>query len=148
MKSFAAAILTVSLLSACSSPGVSRDDENIIIKAMYAQVQSVEPITLSSEVNTNAAAGAVVGVLDNADGNREEMIGGAVVGALIGGLFTKLAEGSNEAYQYNLYSEQEGHFSIVQKELINTQSECVHVRIAGEVSVQPAPESYCYSDDM
>jgi len=148
MKSLTAAILTVSFLTACSTPGVNRDDENIIVKAMYAQVQSVEPITLSSEVNTNAAAGAVIGVLDNADGNREEMIGGAVVGALVGGLFTKLAEGSNEAYQYNLYSEQEGHFSIVQKELVDVQSQCVHVRIASEVSVQSAPESYCYSNGM
>ena len=76
-----------------------------------------------------------VGVIDELDGNHEDMITGGLAGALVGGLFTALFEGSNIAYEYTLNSKVEGEFSIIQKEKIDTKTGCVKVRISNKASI-------------
>ena len=60
-------LIVVLLLSGCASQGVDRNDQNQIIKRYYASVESMQPVTLSSEVGT----GAGFGFVDNLDGNTE-----------------------------------------------------------------------------
>lgn len=86
-------LIMVILLSGCASPGIDRADQNQVVKRYYASVESMQKVTLSSEVGTGIAAGAGFGFVDSLDGNKEEMIGGAIVGGLVGGLFTALFEG-------------------------------------------------------
>ena len=86
-------LIMVILLSGCASPGIDRADQNQVVKRYYASVESIQKVTLSSEVGTGIAAGAGFGFVDSLDGNKEEMIGGAIVGGLVGGLFTALFEG-------------------------------------------------------
>lgn len=133
------------LLAGCSSTGVDRNDQNSIIREFYANVTSMKEVELSSEVGVGIASGAIVGVLDEADGNSEDMIAGGIAGAFIGGLFTALFEGGNTAYQYQLTSQYEGSFALVQKEQVDTQSGCVKVKVANQVTVSPAPSHMCDS---
>lgn len=136
-------LLIVVLLNGCATQGVQRADQNIIKKEFYASVKAVKQVELSSEVKTGIVGGATVGVIDELDGNHEDMISGALAGALVGGIFAALFEGSNVAYEYTLYSESEGDFAIIQKEKINTLTECVKVKVGSKASLLAAPTDKC-----
>jgi len=144
-KSFVAVLII--LFSGCSSTGVDRAEQNTMIKEYYASVISIEKVELSSEVKTGFVTGASIGLLENLDGNHEDMIIGSVVGAFIGGLFTAIVEGGNEAYQYQLTSIQDGDFTLIQKEEIDTSSQCVQVRFAKEVSITPVSKEMCIPEE-
>ena len=99
----------------------------------------------SSNVKTGIAAGSAIGFVDELDGNHEEMIAGALAGALVGGIFTAIAEGSNDAFEYSLRSEQEGSFTLIQKEQVDINSGCVEVTIASEAHLKGVDSSHCRS---
>lgn len=136
-------LLGLLFLGGCATQGVDRADQNVMIKRFYAKVTSVQPVKLSSNVKTGIAAGSTIGLVDQLDGNHEEMIAGAVAGALVGGLVTAISEGSNDAFEYSLRSEQEGSFTLIQKEQITDQSDCVEVTIASEAHIKEVDSSYC-----
>ncbi|MFT5756844.1 MAG: outer membrane lipoprotein SlyB [Alteromonadaceae bacterium] len=136
-------LLTVALLSGCATQGIDRKDQNHVIKEFYASITSVKQVQLSSEVKTGIVGGAAIGFLEELDGNHQDMIAGALAGAVIGGFFTALFEGSNEAYEYALYSENEGNFAIIQKEKINQRTGCVKVRIGSKTSILPVLKDKC-----
>ncbi|AXT70661.1 MULTISPECIES: hypothetical protein [Vibrio] len=136
-------LLTLILLSGCSSQGIDRAEQNHISKEFYANVESYEQVKLSSNVKTGIVSGSVVGVIDEVDGNHEDMIAGGLAGALVGGLFTAVLEGSDTAYKYSLRSDEEGQFTLIQKELIDMTTGCVSVRVVDKVTISPAPEGSC-----
>ncbi|AQP98672.1 hypothetical protein H5119_19715 [Pseudoalteromonas sp. SG45-5] len=140
MKKYLIAVL---LLSGCASQGVDRNNQNHIVKRYYASLQSVQKVTLSSEVGTGIAAGAGFGLVDSLDGNTEDMVGGAIVGGLVGGLFTALFEGGNTAYQYNLYAAKEGEFTVIQKQKLDNSTQCVVVNAGEKVTLEPVDNKYC-----
>lgn len=136
-------LLTLILLSGCSSQGVARVDQNEIIKEFYASIESINQVKLSSHVKSGIAGGAVIGVIDELDGNHEKMIAGGIAGAFIGGLFTALSEGSNKAYEYTLTSESEGEFRLIQKKLIDINTGCAQVRVSSKTSITTALKENC-----
>jgi hypothetical protein len=85
-------------------------------------------------------------VVDELDGNHEDMIAGGIAGSLVGGLFTALFEGSNKAYEYQLKSESEGEFTLIQKEKIGIHTGCAKVRISGKASIYAALKEKCTVD--
>ncbi len=136
-------LLTLMLLSGCASQGIDRAEQNHLIKEFYANVESYEQVELSSNVKTGIVAGGTAGVIDELDGNHEDMIAGGLAGALVGGLFTAILEGSDEAYKYSINSDEEGTFTLIQKELIDIKTGCVSVRVSNEVTISPAPKESC-----
>ncbi|GLX78815.1 hypothetical protein tinsulaeT_21550 [Thalassotalea insulae] len=138
-------LLPLLLLSGCATPGVDRAEQNHVVKEFYASVQSVKAVTLSSDVKTGVLVGAGVGVIDELDGNSEDMVAGGIAGALVGGLFTAIFEGSDEAFEYSLHNKEQGQFTLVQKEQITKNSQCVKVRVANKASISPVANSYCNS---
>lgn len=136
-------LISLILLSGCSSTGVDRSNQNEIQKEFYASIKSVKPVQLSSEVATGVVGGATVGVIDELDGNHEDMIAGGLAGAIVGGLFVALFEGSNQAFEYQLKSEREGEFTLIQKEKIDIKTGCVKVRVASKTSLFPTLKAHC-----
>ena len=110
-------LLVTAFLTGCSTSGVERSEQN--------------------------KGGAVVGVIDELDGNHEDMIAGGIAGALVGGLFTALFEGSDIAYEYKLKSESEGEFTLIQKERIDIQSGCGKVKIGSKATIKEALKINC-----
>ena len=136
-------LLSALLLTGCASQGIDRNEENQIIKEFYAAIESVTPVTLSSEVNTGIVTGAGMGVLDQIDGNTEEMIAGGIIGAFIFGLFTAIFEGDDQAYKYHLNSDTLGIFDVVQKQQISESVRCVKVRSGKTVELIAANTENC-----
>jgi hypothetical protein len=136
-------LLGALLLTGCATQGVDRNEENQIVKEFYASIEYFTRVTLSSEVNTGIVAGAGIGLLDSLDGNREDMISGAIVGAIIFGLFTAIFEGNNDAYKYHLNSKTHGAFDVVQKKKIPESVSCVKVRSSKKVELIAANVESC-----
>jgi hypothetical protein len=137
-------LLALVFLNGCASQGVDRADQDVITKSFYASIESVKEIKLSSNVKTGIAAGAAIGFVDELDGNHEDMIAGSIGGALVGGLFMAIFEGSNKAYEYKLYSESEGEFTLIQKKLIDIDSGCGNIRVSGKTSISAASKGNCH----
>lgn len=143
------AFIVLLLLTGCASgPGIDRAEENIIVTEFYAQVQSTKRVQLSSEVKNGMMVGAGVGIAEELDGNHEDMVSGAIAGALVGGLFTALFEGSDEAYEYQLFAQRQGAFSIVQKEQLPNDTQCVKVRVADKATLEKAPNQWCENNEL
>ena len=136
-------LLCALLLTGCATSGVDRKDENQIIKEFYAVIVSVTPVTLSSNVKTSMAVGAGVGAIDQLDGNHENMIAGAIVGAIISGVFTSIVEGDDNAFQYQLHSTTQGTFTVIQKQMIPESVSCVKVRSSKAVALIEASAEHC-----
>ncbi|MGB1293822.1 MAG: hypothetical protein ACPG5Z_16890 [Pseudoalteromonas sp.] len=143
------AFIVLLLLTGCAAgPGIDRAEENRIVTEYYAQVQSTKPVQLSSDVFNGMMIGATVGVIDELDGNREDMIAGGIAGALVGGLFTALFEGSDEAYEYQLFTQKQGEFWVVQKEQLPSDTQCVKVRVADKATLVKAPNQWCENNEL
>ena len=136
-------LLCLALLSGCATQGINRVDQNEILKEFYASVHSTKQVKLSSEVKTGIIGGTVIGIIDELDGDHEDMIAGGLAGALVGGLFTALFEGGNKAFEYILYSQNEGGFTIIQKEKISILTGCVKVRLGSKVSISSVSKDNC-----
>ena len=136
-------LLIAVFITGCASQGIDRAEQNIITKEFYASIQSVKQVELSSSVKEGIAGGAMIGFIDEMDGNHEDMIAGGIAGAIVGGIFTALFEGSNKAYEYALNSENEGDFTLVQKELVESDSKCVKVRVSKNVSISAVAAENC-----
>jgi len=143
MKKLLLIILPILLVSACSSSGFDREQQNRMIKTFYANVQTITPIQLSSQVEGAAATGAVIGITENVDGNGGDMIAGGVIGALFGGIFTSILEGGNDAFQYELSSSTEGNFSVVQKDKVSHIGGCVLVKQSDKLYLEAVDSRYC-----
>lgn len=145
MYKFILMFVCVSVLSGCATPGVDRDKQQKIIQEFYASVIEVKPVTLSSNLGTGVLVGAGVGILDESDGNSEDMIAGGIAGALIGGLFTAISEGSNEAFEYSLHNIQRGNFTLVQKDSLMPNVTCVKVNVSNIATITAVQDSFCAS---
>lgn len=131
------------LLTGCATQGVDRANENVLSEQFYASVVSVRDVELSSQVKTGVLVGGAAGVIDELDGNHEDMIAGGLAGALVGGLFTALFEGSDDAYEYTLDAGDRGEYTLVQKDKLAPETQCVKVLVSGKTTLEPAPLSQC-----
>ncbi len=130
------------MMSGCATPGVDRAEQQKLIQEFYASVVDVTPVTLSSNVGTGVLVGAGVGILDESDGNSEDMIAAGIAGALIGGLFTAITEGSDEAFEYSLFNAERGSFTLIQKEHL-IDARCVKVRVADIATINVVDSAFC-----
>ncbi|CAM4134199.1 hypothetical protein [Pseudoalteromonas ostreae] len=143
------AFIVLLLLTGCAGgSGIDRAEENIMVTEFYAHVKSTKRVQLSSEVKNGMIVGAGVGVIEELDGNHKDMISGTIAGALVGGLFTALFEGSDEAYEYQLSAQRQGAFSIVQKEQLPDDTQCVKVRVADKATLEKAPNQWCENNEL
>lgn len=99
MKKVVISVLALAMIG-CASDGLDRRNKNSTMQISYGKVQSVEEIDLQSEAGKGTAIGGLWGLAANSRGNSTDMARGVAVGALIGGLTTKIAEGSSQAWGY------------------------------------------------
>ncbi|GAA6206638.1 hypothetical protein [Thalassotalea sp. SU-HH00458] len=128
-------ILFSMLITGCSTNGVNRDNQNLVIQEYYAEVSHRKEVQLASDVPSGIIGGSIIGALDQADGNSDDIISGAIVGAVFGGLFTRLSEGDSKAYEYHLYTPELGAFTLIQKQKVDITSGCLLVSVSSITQV-------------
>tara|TARA_R110000751_G_scaffold15290_5_gene49464 strand:+ start:31766 stop:32239 length:474 start_codon:yes stop_codon:yes gene_type:complete len=131
-------------LTACAnSQHVDHQAKNQFVTEFYAWVENVEKIKFKSYVGEGTAIGAVDGLLSNARGNRQDMLAGAIIGGLFGGLLTALMEGDTTGYEYQLAAVDGDLVSVIADDKSAEQGQCVSVRVAGDVRIRLEPMGMC-----
>ena len=134
----------VIFLTGCANSNyVDHQAKNQFVTEFYAWVENVEKIKFRSYVGEGAAIGAVDGLLNNARGNRHDMLAGAIVGGLFGGLLTALFEGDTHGYEYQLAAVDGDLVSVIADNKSAEQGQCVSVRVAGDVRIRLEPMDAC-----
>jgi hypothetical protein len=132
----ASTILGIFFLSACANSNhVDHQAKNQFVTQFFAWVENVEKIKFKSHVSEGAAIGVVDGLLNNARGNSQDMLAGAFIGGLFGGLLTALFEGNTNGYEYQLAAVDGDIVSVIAEYKAAEQGQCVSVRIAGDVRI-------------
>lgn len=131
-------------LSACANSNyVDHQAKNQFVTEFYAWVENVEEVKFKSYVKEGAAIGAVDGLLNNVQGNSEEMLIGVIVGGLFGGLITALLEGDTRGYEYQLAAVDGDLVNVISDYKTAEQGQCVSVRVAGDVRIRLVPMAAC-----
>jgi hypothetical protein len=142
--SLASVTLCGGLLAGCAnSEHIDHQAKNQFVTEFYALVEDVEKVKFKSHVAEAAAIGAADGFLHNIHGNRDNMLGGALIGALFGGIITAIFEGGTTGYEYQLAAIDGDLVNVIVDDKEAIQGECVKVRVAGDVRMYPKPMSYC-----
>ena len=118
------------LLSACvNSQAIERADRGQFVTEFYAQVGNVNEVRFKSYVGPAMAVGALDGALSNVHYNSDAMIGGAIVGALFGGILTAIFEGSSRGYEYQLEAIDGDLVTVIIGNKPASRGECVRVSV-------------------
>ncbi|SFB87030.1 hypothetical protein [Pseudoalteromonas denitrificans] len=136
-------LLSLIVLTGCASQSFERAEQNKIIKEYYASVESISKMKLPSKVGEMTTVGGVLGLADNLDGNHQDMISGILAGVLVGAITTSIIEGSNNAFEYQLYSQEKGFFTLIQEEKISFKGGCVKVKETNKVTINSALKINC-----
>ena len=137
-------LIAVIFVAGCAnSHHVSVHAKNQFVTEFYAWVENVEEIRFQSNVGENAAIGAVDGLLSNSWGNRQDMLAGALIGGLFGGIVTAIFEGNTTGYEYQLAAIDGDTVSVIVEHKPANYGQCVQVRMAGDVRITLQPEVKC-----
>ena len=93
------ACLAVALLVAVPALGQSRSDRNTVISVAYGTVIGVERVQLDSNARTGAVVGGLAGLAIRGGGRTTRSM---ARGAALGGVGTRVMEGSNQATEYTV----------------------------------------------
>lgn len=136
-------LIGLGLNGCASSDDFDRRAENQFVTEFFAYVENVTPVRFKSYVGEGMAMGAIGGVLERADGNSEDMLAGGIAGALVGGLFTALFEGSSKGFEYQLKAVDGDVVTVIVGKKEASEGDCVSVRVAGDVRMTKQPLILC-----
>ncbi|MFT4938544.1 MAG: hypothetical protein ACI88A_001572 [Paraglaciecola sp.] len=135
------------LLSACvNSQAIERADRDQFVTEFYALVGNVNEVRFKSYIGPAMAVGALDGVLNNIHADSDAMIGGAIVGALFGGILAAIFEGSSSGYEYQLEAIDGDLVTVIVGDKPASRGECVNVRVSGSVRISKQPMFYCETE--
>jgi len=145
MNTLRTGILTFFMISitGCASTGHNRDLKDQISEIFYAQITNVEKIKFESDVGKAAIAGSLIGVIEESDGNSEDMIAGGIAGALVWGLFSVIAEGSNTGYSYSLKVNDNRNIKIITSDNYLAVGDCVEITSAKKAHMKKSQFENC-----
>ena len=135
------------LLSACvNSQAIERSDRDQFVTEFYALVGNVNEVRFKSYIGSAMVVGALDGALGNIHYDSDAMIGGAIVGALFGGILTGIFEGSNTGYEYQLEAIDGDLVTVIVGDKPASRGECVSVRVSGSVRISKQAMFYCETE--
>ena len=137
-------LVVLCTVTGCSSGGVSRYDKNTKIAVEYAVVQDIEQVTLDSQVEESAAMGGLWGLLSGSGGDRYDMLGGAVVGAVFMGLTARIAEGSSRATAYTVKAVTDDVvFKVIMDDIKLRIGDCVALETGYTTNLRYVAHTHC-----
>jgi outer membrane lipoprotein SlyB len=136
-------LVGISLGGCANSNDVDRRAENQFVTEFYAYVKQVKKVRFKSYIGEGMAVGAIGGIIEGADGDKEDMLAGGIAGALVGGLFTAIFEGSSKGYEYQLQAVDGDMVTVIVSKKSGELGDCVSVRVAGDVRITQRPLENC-----
>jgi hypothetical protein len=141
-------ILVITLLSGCVSRSHSDHYFNSYVERYYAIVVDIEPLEFESEAGTSAAMGAIIGASGYHGGDMHTKIQSAIFHAFFYGLFTRISEGSNEGYRYELNDLNGEEFSIISQTSGIVNGDCVEILEGDAISIAKTADVHCFKEEL
>ena len=135
--------LAIIITGCATQGGESRDNLDSTIAVNYGTISSVTPVKLQSNATRNATLGGLVGLLSQARGSGTERLAGAAIGAAVGGLATKAAEGDNMANAFIVNLSQGGTAKIVTEQQDIVVGDCVAVETGRHTNLRRVSPVQC-----
>lgn len=145
MKRVVVSLLALAMIG-CASDGLDRRNKNSTMQISYGKVQSVEEINLQSEAGKGAAIGGLWGLAANSRGNSSDMARGAAVGVLVGGLTTKIAEGSSQAWGYMVQRNDGSVVKIVSDNSHLVAGDCAVIETGETTNIRRVASEMCQAN--
>lgn len=136
-------VVAITLAGCASQGGVSRDSLDSTIAVNYGTISSVTPVQLQSNATRNATIGGLAGLLTQARGSGTERLVGAAVGAAVGGLATKAAEGDNMANSFIVDLNRGGTVKVVTEQTNIVVGDCVAVETGRHTNLRRVSPVQC-----
>jgi outer membrane lipoprotein SlyB len=139
----ASCIVALTTAGCASQGGVSRDSLDSTIAVNYGTVATVTPVRLKSNATRNATIGGMVGLLTQARGSASERLAGAAIGAAVGGLATKAAEGDNMANSFVIDLVGGSTVKVVTEQQNIAVGDCVAVETGRHTNLRRVSQTQC-----
>ncbi|MDO6474727.1 hypothetical protein Q4520_04805 [Alteromonas sp. 1_MG-2023] len=135
-------------LTACAGrealPGSAR---NQFVTEFYAYVNNIHEVQFDSHVEENMAAGAIYGVVGTI-GSHRNVVSAAIISGGLFGLLTAIMEGDRTGYEYSLHAIDGDNVAVIVEDRLAEVGQCVRVRVAGDVRMQPVDSGICADIDV
>ncbi len=141
-------LFAAAFIQGCATHGVDNADRNQFVTEFYAFVTDIEKVKYQSHVGPAVTIGAIGGALENSDGDRSDIVGGAIVGGMITGVLAALFEGSNDGYEYQLDAIDGDRIRVMLDYYPAELGDCVIVRVSGSVEISKQPLTSCDRDSV
>lgn len=137
------AFLGLATLVAAPAAGQSRADTNRIISVNYGVVIGMERVQLESAAAGGALVGGVVGALRARGRSSGSRARSAAAGAAIGGVATRILEGSNEAMEYKVRLNSGRDVRIITEPTGTRIGDCVSVEQGRQANIRRVSSVHC-----
>ena len=143
MRLFLIAV-TTSLLTACVSGGIDRDSMNQMVEVIYAEVTHTKPVKFESKTGEAAIIGAIGGAVEEAHyGDFEDIVAGAMVGAIISSVIVSVEEGPRDGLLLKLTASDSTQYKVVSNRTDIFVGDCLELIQGPEVSILPVDSRLC-----
>jgi len=136
-------IVTLAATGCASQGGESRDSLDSTIAVNYGTVSTVTPVKLKSNASRNATVGGLAGLLTQARGSGSERLVGAAIGAAVGGIATKVAEGDNMANSFVIELTGGSTVKVVTEQQNIAVGDCVAVETGRHTNLRRVSQTQC-----
>jgi outer membrane lipoprotein SlyB len=121
-----------------------RSDRNQVIAVAYGTVIGIETIKLDSNAGKGAALGGLVGLAASGGSKKGKR---ALTGAAIGGVGTKVVEGSNEALEYTVRLVSGQDVKMIMDDTGMRLGDCVSVEQGKSGNLRRVSSAHCEAGD-
>ena len=136
-------IVTLAAIGCASQGGENRDSLDSTIAVNYGTVSTVTPVKLKSNASRNATVGGLAGLLTQARGSGSERLVGAAIGAAVGGIATKVAEGDNMANSFVIELTGGSTVKVVTEQQNIAVGDCVAVETGRHTNLRRVSQTQC-----
>jgi outer membrane lipoprotein SlyB len=141
-KIFLIALISTAILG-CNSKDVNRTDINQFVEVIFARVINIKPVKFDSKADEAVATGAIGGAIENSYGDSEDVVAGAITGALVSALIVTIEEGSRHGLLVDLIGADTTPYHIVVNRQDIQIGQCLQLIKGFEVSVVHVDGKYC-----
>lgn len=140
----ATSLLALLVLSGCTHHDINQHDVNQLVDVSYATVVETKPVKFDSKADEAAAMGALEGAVDAAHyGDGDDIVAGAIGGALVSALMSSLEEGSNRGLLLSLKNTNNEDLNLLVKRKDIVAGDCLRLIEGETVSVTHVDQKFC-----
>jgi outer membrane lipoprotein SlyB len=131
------------MLVAVPAAGQRRADTNRVISVNYGVVTGTELVQLQSAAAGGAVVGGVIGALRGRGRSSGSQARSAAAGAAIGGIGTRILEGSNQAMEYTVRLNAGRDVRVITEPTGTRIGDCVSVEQGRQANVRRVSSVHC-----